>query len=174
MKIQLQNSKGHPVGTCEHEGIKLDIGCGMGRRRDCIGIDISPTEQTDIVRDFETQGLPFCDRSVERIYAYNMLEHIGEGFHFLMMEMWRVLKDDGVLELIVPNGGHEVDFGDPTHKRHFNKRTFAYFTKSKPKYHSYLDDHKWIIDKLEIKKDEEGRDELIYAEMRPDRSRDDV
>jgi SAM-dependent methyltransferase len=168
--MRLKNSYGHACGELHAEGIVLDIGCGMGRRKNTIGLDITPTEQTDYVVDFERSRWPFFDRSVEKIFAYNMLEHLSaEGLLLTLTEAWRVLKDGAEIEIIVPNAGHEVDFGDPTHKTHFNKRTFAYFTKSKPKYHSYMPDHPWKILELTIKQDDKGEDELIFARMTPDR-----
>jgi SAM-dependent methyltransferase len=162
--MEVTNSHGHQCGQSNHEGIILDIGCGNARRRGTIGIDFVPGEQVDHVRDLESHGLPFCDRSVEGIYAHNVLEHLGDGFHFLMKECWRVLKDGGFLDISVPGADSEGFKRDPTHKRSFTKNTFGYFTKGRPKYHSYMDGFKWKVEKLEG-----DNDGTILVRMTPDR-----
>lgn len=161
--IKLINSKGNGVGECSHEGIKLDVGCGRSRDRDRIGIDETDQENVDIVRSL-SKGLPFCDRSVESIKAHNILEHLGEEFHFVMTEFWRVLKDDGILDIVVPGALSDGGMRDPTHRRHFTRSTFDYFKKGRPKYHKYMDGKKWKV--LFMEGEDNG---TIFVKMTPDR-----
>ncbi len=160
------NNKGTVVGACAHEGIKLDLGCGMRRDRSFLGIDVTPSEQTDIVRDLN-RGLPFCDRSVSYIRAHNILEHIegNTNFEFVMRELWRVLEDDGVLDVVVPGAFSDGAMRDPTHARHFTRSTFDYFKGSRPRYHEYMSDCPWIV--TTISGEDNG---TIYAILTPDRS----
>jgi SAM-dependent methyltransferase len=162
---QLKNSHDRGVGECFHFGIKIDLGCGRGRDRDMLGIDANPGEQVDYVRDL-SRGLPFCNRSVEVIKAHNVLEHI-EGtanFEYLMRECWRVLKDGGLMDIVVPGAYSDGGMRDPTHTRHFTKSTFDYFKRERPRFHEWLPDTPWIL--LEVKGENDG---TICVKMTPDR-----
>lgn len=50
----------------------------------------------------ETESLPFADLSFDRILLVHGLEQAGHARR-LLREVWRVLKDDGRLVLVVPN-----------------------------------------------------------------------
>lgn len=102
--------------------VKLDLGCGDRKRNDFphfVGIDKIPGKGVDIVRDIE-KGLPFCDCSIDFIYASHLMEHI-EDLTFVMDEIWRVLKKKGILEIICPKWDSEMAYYDPTHKRFIHK-----------------------------------------------------
>lgn len=99
--------------------IKIDLGCGAKKRNDfpCfIGIDQYPYPNVDIVRDVEKYGMPFCDCSVDFIYASHFMEHVG-NLIFIMEEIWRVLKRHGILELITPKWDTVYAYAHPDHKR---------------------------------------------------------
>lgn len=81
--------------------IKLDIGCGEHKKEGYIGVDKIPFPGVDVVHNIE-DGLPFGNNSVDIIYAKHALEHLYK-FDFVMDEIWRVLKPDGILEVIVPH-----------------------------------------------------------------------
>lgn len=148
-----------------HE-LKLNIGCGRIRLNDHIGIDkvqyidSKGNKMVDIIRDFESEGLPFCDNSCVEIVADSVLEHIG-NLEFLLNECHRVLKVGGKLIGIVPDASEIVAFQDPTHKRFFVLKTFEYFTgianhnselPSHPRYARY-DFLPWIENELKRDKD---------------------
>ena len=57
-----------------------------------------------------------------------------------MNECYRVLKSNGMLEIIVPHEKSEWAWADPTHKHVFNKYSFCYF----------LDDEKYVPNALKI------------------------
>lgn len=50
----------------------------------------------------ETDALPFADLSMDRILLVHGLEQAGHAQR-LLREVWRVLKDDGRLLIVVPN-----------------------------------------------------------------------
>ena len=123
--------------------MKLNIGSGYRRIDGFINIDSvdcvddNGNQYTDIVLDIEKERLPFEDNSVDEIACYEVLEHIGfdknnpdgqEALIFVMNEMWRVLKPDGLLKGKVPREGGKGALRDPTHKRVFLVSTFDYFT----------------------------------------------
>lgn len=106
---------------------KIDLGCGTEKEKGFIGVDKSEYSNADIIHDVR-KGLPFCSNSAIEIRAYSFLEHFtNDEFIDLMWEIWRVLKPDGKLNLIVPCAPGEVAFKDPTHKMFFAKPTFTYF-----------------------------------------------
>jgi len=95
----------------------LEVGCGAGHileRINCgrlTGIDISPVQiQRAKARlgskakliEAEGERLPFPDQSFERILCTEVFEHVLDP-QKLLIEMKRVLKDDGIISLSVPN-----------------------------------------------------------------------
>jgi len=132
-------------------------------------IDGRGNKTVDILLDIEKEKLPFEDNSVDRIKVDNVLEHVDE-LEFVLNECHRVLKKDGVITGIVPKAGTELDFSDPTHKRHFTRRTFSYFTgeslshKDKPAHPKYADYgfKPWIQNDLQIQEND-----LIHFIMSP-------
>jgi len=113
--------------------IKLDLGCGDKKRNDFpgfIGIDSYPHPCVDIVRDIEKQGLPFGDYTIDFIYASHFMEHIGDLI-FVMEEIWRVLKRNGILELICPKWDTQYATGHPDHKRLIHPFLWDYWRPDK-------------------------------------------
>lgn len=83
--------------------MRIDIGCGTPEQKypGCIGLDINPLNEPDIVHDCN-EPLPFADESVEFINSDNSLEHVLRPFE-LLCEMYRVLAPGGWVRLVVPN-----------------------------------------------------------------------
>lgn len=94
-------------------------------------IDGKGNQTVDIVMDIEKENLPWGNEEVSEIIVDNVLEHVG-NLLFVLNECHRVLKPDGIMKGVVPIAGTNADFKDPTHKRHFVKGTFDYFTGSNP------------------------------------------
>ena len=63
------------------------------------------------------------------IIAHHILEHIGEGFIPLMIELYRVADNGCILDIIAPHIQHEVYYGDPTHKRPITVNGMSLFSK---------------------------------------------
>lgn len=112
---------------------RIDLGCGPGKKKGYIGLDIH--DYSDLYPkgefiqwDLEKGALPFCTNSVKRINATSVLEHIHNLIP-LMNDCWRVLKPGGEIYILVPKAGSEGSFRDPTHCRFFMNKTFDYFTK---------------------------------------------
>ena len=83
--------------------IKLDLGCGGAKRKGYIGIDVTLGPAVDIQYDLTT-GIPFKSKTVSAIYASHFLEHLShKQALFLIKECARVLKQNGTIEIEVPD-----------------------------------------------------------------------
>ena len=112
-------------------GLKLNIGSGFKRYEGFINIDSDPLVKPDHVIELDDVNikLPFDDNSVSEIKAEHILEHIGEGFIPLIVELYRVAEEGCVLDITVPHHLHEVYYGDPTHKRPITVNVMYHFDK---------------------------------------------
>lgn len=105
----------------------LDLGCGDHKIAGSVGIDLLPLKNVDIVANFE-YGLPFKNAVFSRIYASNILEHIGNLVR-LMSEIHRIAKSKAIINISVPHFSNPLGYSDFTHKRTFGYFTFDYFSK---------------------------------------------
>jgi predicted SAM-dependent methyltransferase len=83
--------------------MRLDIGCGKQSQKKpgYFGIDINEEYEPDLVHDCN-KGLPFKDKSIERVYMNNSLEHFKNP-NYILSECFRTLESSGRIEVIVPN-----------------------------------------------------------------------
>lgn len=104
----------------------LDVGCGETKQRSTsFGVDRYPASGVDVIADLTTT-LPFADRSVDRVYAVHVLEHVLDLVS-VMNELHRVLTDDGVLHVLSPHWQSIAAVGDPTHVKYLDAQTFKWF-----------------------------------------------
>lgn len=83
--------------------MKIDLGCGLGKREGYTGVDCYEAEGIDVVTDL-TKTLPFEDGSVEAISTSHFLEHVTDNQVMdILAECYRVSAPGAVLEIIVPN-----------------------------------------------------------------------
>ena len=91
----------------------LDIGAREGGLREFLpqgvkyqGMDITPEFASDsvMIRDV-SEGIPFPDASYDFVFCIEVLEHVPNPFA-AFGEINRVLRDDGVLIVSVPNPYH--------------------------------------------------------------------
>jgi len=80
-----------------------------------------------IVCDF-TEGIPLKDNSVDELICIHVLEHVFD-LQSMMKELYRVLKNEGVLKIWVPHCFSPSAFGDSTHVRFFTFETFKQFDR---------------------------------------------
>jgi predicted SAM-dependent methyltransferase len=81
--------------------MKLNLGCGNVKLSGWINIDINP--DAEVIADLRN-GLPFRDASFQFVYSEHVLEHFSfpEG-RILLKECYRVLADQGVLRIAMPD-----------------------------------------------------------------------
>lgn len=102
----------------------LDNGCGRGDFLDAFekchlsvsGTDIVQGCDRTIILDLNNDRLPFDDNTFDVVFSKSVLEHIENTEHY-MKEMQRVLKNGGVLILLVPDWEtqYKIFYQDPTH-----------------------------------------------------------
>jgi SAM-dependent methyltransferase len=120
--------------------IKLSLGCGREKKEGFIGLDIEDfgwNKVCDITKDI----FPFGDNAVDYLELENVLEHIERKYwRHLFNECHRVLKKDGVLEIISPDATKSIGLAmqDPTHLSFVVKGTFtSYLTGNRPRNADY-------------------------------------
>lgn len=111
------------------EEVIIDLGCGPNKLNNSIGIDVLDIDNVDFVANLE-EGLDFLpDNSVDEINTRHFLEHII-NFEKLMVEMCRVLKPKGKINITVPHFSNPYYYSDYTHKRFFGLYSFDYFSST--------------------------------------------
>jgi len=107
--------------------VKLNLGCGYRQEEDHVNIDNRPEVSPDLVCDI-TQGLPFDDNSIQVVKAFDFLEHISIGKTiFVIEEIYRVLKPQGLFHHFTPSTDGRGAFQDPTHVSFWNINSWLYF-----------------------------------------------
>lgn len=134
-------------------GRLLDIGAGNGYFLELArsaGWEIYGTESSKYCRDYckknfgiallncQPEHAPFGDRYFDIITMWHVIEHLRNPMGS-MIEMWRILKDDGLLFLITPNvkfllnyikglkSMSDIELSE--HLYHFSKKTLVIMLK---------------------------------------------
>lgn len=105
----------------------LDLGCGNRKNKGYLGLDRYYFKGVDIVADVD-KGIPLKDNIIDGIYSNYFLEHTT-NLIFVFQEIYRVCKNEAIVELLVPYYASINAFKDPTHKQFFTEETFKYFTR---------------------------------------------
>ncbi|MBD8679944.1 methyltransferase domain-containing protein [Sphingomonas sp. CFBP 13720] len=106
---------------------KLDFGCGQTKEPGYVGMDIYPGSGVDVIHDFDVFPYPFADDSFDAIVSKSSLEHVDDVVK-TVVELYRILKPGGILEVWVPHYSGPDAYRDPTHKTFFAYTTFDRFT----------------------------------------------
>lgn len=116
---------------------KLNIGCGAEILSGWINLDSVVNPGVDVVFDLELipqKRLPFNDSEIDVFLLSHLLEHLSQPLA-VMQELWRVAAPNARMIVRVPHGGNDEAWIDPTHRRPYFPRSFAYFAQ--PKYHMF-------------------------------------
>ncbi|MGK7910625.1 MAG: methyltransferase domain-containing protein [Synechococcus sp.] len=112
------------------ELVCVDLGCGSRKADKHIGVDIVAVEGVDIVANLNGP-FPFADSSIDRLRAYDSLEHFVDRIH-TMNEIWRICKPNAMVEIFVPSSDGRGAFQDPTHVSFWNVNSFQYYSVESP------------------------------------------
>ena len=106
----------------------LDVGCGDAKQAGCVGMDRRARAGVDVVHDAEVLPWPFPTNTFTRIIMSHLMEHLNPKLHVeIVDEVWRVMKEGGVLMLAMPYPGSFGHWQDPTHIKPWNEGTPRYF-----------------------------------------------
>lgn len=114
----------------QHQGIRLDVGCGEAKQPGWVGMDLRPLPGVDIVHDVEEIPWPLPDACVLVAMCSHLVEHINPhkgGFLRFMDELWRVMRPHGEVAIATPHAMSQGYAQDPTHCNPCNEATWAYF-----------------------------------------------
>ncbi len=94
-----------------------------------INVDSDPFVTPDQLVDLGGPW-PWDDSSVDEAWCSHVLEHLpGETFFHFLRELYRVLKPDAPVKLILPWPTHDIFRNDPTHVRMVTPSTMIMFSR---------------------------------------------
>lgn len=106
---------------------RLNLGCGMKKRPDCLNVDLRPSVGPDLVWDLEKRPYPLPRDHFEHIWALDVVEHLADLQDFVE-EAHALLAPGGILEITTPHFSSANAFTDPTHRHRLGYFSFDYFT----------------------------------------------
>lgn len=87
----------------------LNVGCGSQYHKDWVNLDMNP-DCSDVVLCNLLKGIPFPDEKFEVVYHSQVLEHFPKEKAFdFMKECHRVLKNNGIIRVVVPDLENIID-----------------------------------------------------------------
>ena len=116
----------------------LDVGCGLNKYPNAIGIDYNPRTAADVIHDLGRMPYPFPDNEFDEIISRHVVEHIPDVMLFVS-ELHRITKPGGRIRFVTPHYSNPDWPGDPTHRNHFNSYSFQYFTATRKLFPFYTD-----------------------------------
>lgn len=131
----------------------IELGCGLRKAEGAIGLDINPRSDADVLCNLDFGNLPFRDSSVDKVLAYDVLEHV-DNFVAVVEDIWRILKPGGILEVSAPFMSSVNYFSDPTHRRAFTSKSFDYFIKGTTSSEYRYSDTEFLLNSVEYEKNE--------------------
>ena len=100
--------------------MKLNLGCGSKLLTGYTNVDKFNLYKPDLLHDLEKFPYPFKDNSVDEIILSHVLEHLGqapETFNNIIKELYRICKNETIINISVPHPRHDEFISDPTHVR---------------------------------------------------------
>lgn len=109
----------------------LDIGCGARKTPGAVGMDIRPLPGVDIVHDLNIVPWPVESDRFDLVVAKHALEHLV-NLDGVMEEIRRVSRNGARLRIVTPHFSSLNSWEDPSHVRHFARRSFSFFSDDGP------------------------------------------
>mgnify|MGYP006079335473 FL=1 len=109
--------------------MKLNLGCGLTHKEGYVNIDNQEYVKPDLIMDL-TQPWKFEDNSIDAIRAAHIMEHFDyNDWSHIIKEMYRVIKDQSPITIIIPDPRHKHYLCDPTHKLPHLPETYNLLSK---------------------------------------------
>lgn len=111
--------------------LKLDFGCGKRKREGFSGVDAIAFDGVDIVMDVTKDAWPWSDASVDEVHTSHFVEHLtgAQRVHFFN-ELYRVMRPNAPVTIVVPDWSNDRAYGDPTHQwPPMSRWSFLYLNK---------------------------------------------
>jgi ubiquinone/menaquinone biosynthesis C-methylase UbiE len=115
----------------------LDVGCGIAKAPEAVGIDHDPRSQADVVHDLNNYPWPLDSDTFDRILCSHIVEHVADVPRF-MGEIHRLGKAGTRVEMVTPHFSNRYSYTDPTHVHHLSLRAFDFFTVPVPRQQTVL------------------------------------
>ncbi len=107
--------------------MKVNLGSGGKKLDEYMNIDINAESNPDLVLDVR-EGLPYDDSSIDEVRSHDFIEHIPIGETvFVVEEIYRVLKPNGVFDFFIPSTDGRGAFEHPDHRSFWNINSWKYF-----------------------------------------------
>jgi SAM-dependent methyltransferase len=107
----------------------LDVGCGINKLPNAIGIDRNPRTNADVLVDIDSRPYPFADDSFDHVHCSHVIEHVLDVMG-TMEEFHRLVRSGGTVFIATPHYTDFSSFTDPTHRSHLSSYSFRYFSSN--------------------------------------------
>jgi len=116
----------------------LDVGCGLNKYPNAIGLDYNPKTGADVIHDLAVVPYPFKDDEFDEIICHHVIEHVPDVMA-LVSELHRITKPGGRIRIVTPHYSNPDWPADPTHRNHLNSYSFQHFTRDQSTFPFYTD-----------------------------------
>ena len=151
-----------------NQPLRLDLGCGSVTQKGFYGLDVREMKGVDVVADLNKPLTMFPDNSVIEIYSHHVLEHISD-FPNLMSELYRIVRANGRIKIVVPHFSYPLGYSDPTHVRFFGFYSMYYFvdhdSQPRRKVPNFYTNIRFRVESVHIKFARAGLDKWVGPVM---------
>ena len=116
--------------------MNLNLGCGQHKLPNCNNVDFNELTNPDEIADLN-EVWPWKNNSVENVFTSHTIEHLDSTIHFIK-EVYRVCKNNAIIEIRVPYFAGLTAFSDPTHRNFYGSRTFNNWDVNQQEYRTNL------------------------------------
>jgi SAM-dependent methyltransferase len=115
--------------------VVLDLGCGARKTTGAFGIDMVALPDVDLVRDLDAVPYPLPESCADAVHLNHVLEHVDSPVRVLE-EAWRLARPGARVYIRTPHYSGVYAGIDPTHRRAFSSKSFAYFGENAYSYYT--------------------------------------
>lgn len=106
--------------------MRIDLGSGENKHRDCIGIDRNILGVTDIIHDFNKR-IPLERDSVSFVMCSHSLEY-ADNLQAVMQDIYRISRHGAIVCIVAPYAHATANMVNPEIKQLFNEHSPGYWT----------------------------------------------